>query len=303
MRAYQITSGVAGLLLLVTSGAAAQTIPNVATGGVIRAADTNAIIDALNDAAIPTGNLALVDSTDATGNVTKGGARFLHNFGLENTFLGKHAGNFTMTGGFNTGVGSKALEDNTSGTDNTAVGRDALRDNTTGHLNTAVGALALLSSVSGSGNTAVGRNSLSLATGTGNIALGSEAGKNVTAGNYNILIGHAGFASDDEVIRIGDGGQTRTFIAGISGVTITGGVNVLIDAAGQLHTAASSRRYKRDIQAMGEASRGLMRLRPVTFRYREAPAEATEYGLIAEEVAEVYPDLVVYDESGNPETV
>ena len=118
------------------------------------------------------------------------------------------------------------------------------------------------------------------------------------------MLGNQGTATDDHVIRIGDV-QNQTFIAGISGVNVSG-VPVLVNSAGQLGVASSSRRYKEDIQDMGGDSQGLLRLRPVTFRYKQPFADGTkpiQYGLIAEEVAEVYPDLVARSADGRIETV
>src|SRR6516225_7198921 len=133
---------------------------------------------------------------------------------------------------------------------------------------------------------------------------------NVSGGNSrNIHIGNAGSATDSGTIRIGTPGtQTSFYVAGVNGVTTTNSaVPVLIDTAtGQLGVASSSRRYKEDIQDIGEASRGLMRLRPVTFRYQKPFADGSkpmQYGLIAEEVAEVFPDLVARSADGQIETV
>ena len=117
-------------------------------------------------------------------------------------------------------------------------------------------------------------------------------------------IGNQGLAADDHIIRIGDV-QTQTFIAGISGVNVSG-VPVLVSSTGQLGIASSSRRYKEDIQDMGDATADLMRLRPVTFRYKQSFEDGTkpiQFGLIAEEVAEYYPDLVAHSADGQIETV
>ena len=177
--------------------------------------------------------------------------------------------------------------------------------------NTAVGAYALDATLIASNNTAVGSYALRGNTGGGNVALGHEAGLNQTTGSRNIYIGDnvRGVAGETEAIYLGlVGTQTKTVIAGIRGTT-TGAadaVTVLIDSNGQLGTVSSSRRFKDGIRDMGDASVGLMALRPVTFRYREAYTDGTtpvEYGLIAEEVAEVYPDLVVNDRAGHAETV
>jgi hypothetical protein len=221
----------------------------------------------------------------------KGANPFIHNFGPYNTFIGETAGNFTMTGDSNVGVGFLALNRNTAGVINTASGYAALRNNTTGSANTAYGFTAL------AGNT----------TGTNNIAIGFNAGAFGTTGNNNIAIGNQGVFADSNTIRIGDGNQNRAFISGIRGVTTAlAAIPVLIDSNGQLGTTSSSRRFKDDISDMDAASSALMRLRPVTFHYktdRNPSGRTLQYGLIAEEVAEVYPGLVVRSGDGQIETV
>jgi Chaperone of endosialidase len=212
----------------------------------------------------------------------------------------------TFGGGFNTAVGQYALTGNLSGGLNTAIGATALQGNTSGSQNTVVGSRALETNDAGSNNTAVGYNALAQNTaGTGNIALGSQAGA-FTTGNHNIAIGHVGAASESDTIRLGDGHQ-RTFIAGIRGVTPPLGdeVAVVINSAGQLGAPvpASTRRAKTQIADIGERSQGVQRLRPVSFHYRAQPDGPLQYGLIAEELAEVYPELVVRDAEGAPETV
>ena len=156
------------------------------------------------------------------------------------------------------------------------------------------------------GNTAIGANALANTTGSGNIGIGLDACINTITGSVNICIGSPGVAGESSTIRIGTIGiQTATFVAGISGVTSPGGVGVFINGNGQLGTATSSRRVKEDIRDIAEESDGLMRLRPVAFRYKPQidPTGLAQYGLIAEEVADVYPELVVYDREGRPETV
>jgi hypothetical protein len=139
--------------------------------------------------------------------------------------------------------------------------------------------------------------------------VGASAASNVSNGSNNIHIGSQGFTNDSGTVRIGTPGtQTSFFAAGVRGVTTANNdaIPVMIDSAGQLGTVSSSRRFKRDIQDMGDASRGLMRLRPVTFRYQKPFADGSEpkqYGLIAEEVGEVYPDLVAHSADGQIESV
>jgi hypothetical protein len=165
--------------------------------------------------------------------------------------------------------------------------------------------MAVYSDTSGSSNTGNGQGALySNTTGSNNIGLGFLAGYNPTAGSYNIMIGNQGITADDHIIRIGDL-QTQTFIAGISGVNISG-VPVLVSSSGQLGVASSSRRFKQDIRDMGDATNNLMQLRPVTYRYKkpfEDGAQPLQYGLIAEEVAQVYPELVAHSADGQIETV
>jgi hypothetical protein len=269
------------------------------------------------------GNLALPATTSAVGIITLGGSRFVHNFGTNNTFLGANAGNLTMTGDGNTAIGDSTLNSNTTGRGNTASGFSALNKNTasiyntasgfsalTNNIadgNTASGAAALQKNTTGSFNTAIGFQALgNNTTGGTNIAIGSVAGLNLTTGDNNIDIGDYGVAGETHTTRIGlAGAGARTFIAGISGVTTAlAAVPVLIDPAGQLGTVSSSRRYKFDIGDMGEATNALMRLRPVTFRYLAHGENAPlQFGLIAEEVAEVYPELVARNKDGQVETV
>jgi Chaperone of endosialidase len=259
---------------------------------------------------VSSGNLALPATTDASNGVlTMGGDAFAHAFGGGgNFFVGPLAGNFTMSGGQNTGVGTRSLILNTTGWENTATGLQTLSVNTSGVRNTANGAYALLSNTTGSYNTAVGAQALANdMTGTANIAIGALAGYFLYNGSGNIYIGNGGVNLDSNTIRIGFG-HTKTFIAGINGVT-TGGiaVPVVIDENGQLGTAgSSSRRVKFDIKTMDDASNKLLQLRPVTFRYKQAQNDGShplQYGLIAEEVAEVYPELVRNSPEGEANTV
>lgn len=253
-------------------------------------------------------------------------ALFSNFYGDQNTALGALALASNTTGESNTALGFQALGSNTTGVTNTATGYDALQLNVTGSDNTADGYGALSANTGGRGNTAIGFGALSSSTGGFNTAVGREAlfvlsggGSNTAVGfragvnfsaneSNNIDINNGGVAGDSGVIRIGTAGnQTQTFIAGISGVT-TGlpGVVVVVDANGQLGTVSSSRRFKYDIEDMGEASDGLLKLRPVTFRYKKPYVDGSkpiQFGLIAEDVADVYPDLVVRGKDGQPETV
>jgi hypothetical protein len=227
--------------------------------------------------------------------------------GNNNTAAGMNALNQNTTGGNNTASGMNALNRNSTGGSNTASGVAALQQNTTGNNNTASGVSALFSNVSGGNNTAIGHSAMFNNTGgSNNTALGFGAGNAWTTGSNNIAIGHAGAAGESNTIRIG-GAQSRTFVAGIFATkSAKGSRPVLVDANGQLGTSRSSLRYKEDVHTMGDASNALMDLRPVTYRYKQAEADGSkpvQYGLIAEEVDKVMPDLVVYDELGRPDSV
>src|SRR5205823_9605900 len=143
-------------------------------------------------------------------------------------------------------------------------------------------------------------------TGSSNIALGSNAGVNLTTGSNNIDIGNKGKAGESDYIRIGTKGtQTHTLIAGISGATVAGGVGVIIDTNGHLGTVVSSERFKDKVKPMDKASEVILALKPVTFRYTKEldPAGIPQFGLVAEEVEKVNPDLVARDEQGKPYSV
>ena len=271
------------------------------------------------------GNSALFSNTTGSFNAASGSfALFSNTTGENNTASGWFALHDNTSGSFNTANGGGALSSNTTGHDNTASGVAALVSNTTGNFNTASGRSALYFNTTGSFNTASGRRALvsntkglrnvavgtaalmKNTTGSDNIALGNNASSIPVTGVNNIHIGHAGVAGETKVIRLGrQGTQLRTFIAGIRGATVSGAA-VVVSSTGQLGVVSSSRRYKENIQPMADASAALMKLKPVTFRYKEADEQGKkpmQFGLIAEEVAEVLPELVVRDDKGHPETV
>src|SRR5579884_785522 len=252
------------------------------------------------------GYQALYSNTTGDYNTANGYfALYSNTTGGSNTVNGCQALQFNTTGSDNTAEGVDALQYNSTGYYNTANGAQALVLNTTGYQNTANGGGALFYNTTGNNNTAEGEDALlDNGTGSNNIALGYGAGANLTSGNNNIDIGNTGIAAESSTIRIGsEGTQTATYIAGIDGATSLNGVTVFINANGQLGTRRSSRRFKKDIHTMNSASDKLMQLRPVTFRYKQAAEDGSyplQYGLIAEEVAKVYPDLVQYDKEGMP---
>jgi hypothetical protein len=309
-----------------------------------------------------TGAIERLRVHEATGNISRNGALFVHTSGsTDSLFVGVGAGASTVSccgADANVGIGSQALFNNSSGYWNTAVGFAALYGNQNGSFNTAVGfgagggdtfsstavgynalsvggggyssafgvkALskattgmhnaafgvgALYRSTTGSDNTAFGAGALSYSTsGSRNVAVGNGAGDNQTTGNDNIYLANDGVAGESGQIRMGTTGtHTATHVAGIHGATSSGGIAVLVNASGTLGTTTSSARFKQDVEDLGDASELLMRLRPVRFHYLEEAvgaeeAKATQYGLIAEEVAEVAPELVAPDAEGKPYSV
>ena len=247
--------------------------------------------------------------TTGINNTVQGlGALNANTTGRDNTVSGAYALGTNTTGSNNTASGALALSGNTTGGSNTANGFAVLTSNTTGFSNTASGASALSENTTGNGNVAIGEIALGAnTTGSNNIGIGRLAGYNLTTGSGNLAIGHIGVAAESLTTRIGTS-QTRTFIAGIRSITTANAdaIPVVIDSAGQLGTVSSSRTVKDDIADMNEASDVLMNLRPVTFFYksdRNPTGRSLQYGLIAEEVAEIAPGLVAHSANGEIETV
>ena len=245
------------------------------------------------------GSDALVANTTGALNTVVGAAAMPSNtIGNDNTAVGPRALFSNTEGNNNTALGRAAMEGNTTGVDNTAVGFEALKSfNGSLGFNTAVGANALSNATIGSSNTAIGEAALtSLTSGFSNIAIGRGAGSQLTIGVNNVFIGIVG----------GDPGEdSHTYIRNIDTDTVAG-ANVTVDlATGRIGHAASSKRYKEEITPMNNASEMLYRLTPVTFRYKKEinRTQSLEYGLIAEDVAEVDSDLTIRDGKGRIESV
>jgi hypothetical protein len=302
---------------------------NLTTGTANTAFGANALLSVTS----ASGNTAVGEGAlyfDTTGyvNTAVGDAALLGNTtGIANTAVGAGALEVNSTGFQNTATGQSALQDN-NGFNNTATGYNALFFNTTGNNNTAMGAsamggnpdiqmtgsnntalgyFALMNDTTGANNTVMGANALTGNTsGSNNIALGSSAGVNLRTESNNIDVGNAGVAGDSGFIRIGTTGtHTAAFIAGIRGTPIAGAIPVGINAAGQLGVRGSSARFKKDIKPMGRESEAIFTLRPVSFRYRGEldPTNEQQFGLVAEEVEKIDPELVTCDANGKPYTV
>ncbi len=267
---------------------------------------------------------SLFSNTDGSFNTAVGAGTLVLNVGdqaagvgVENTAVGVAALLFNTTGGRNTAVGSTALENNDTGSGNTANGYQALLRNIDGNSNVAVGRIALTNHTTGSFNTAIGNQALELDTsGTRNTAVGSVAlGANIT-GNDNTAVGrHAGdVITGGGNVCIGEGvtGEAgvdnRTYIRNVNTDAVNGAgtdsvtVNLTTGRVGHL---ASSRRYKEDIKPMDKASEALYRLKPVSYRYKKEidHSQSLDYGLVAEDVAQVDPNLAIRDGNGQIESV
>jgi hypothetical protein len=238
-----------------------------------------------------TGDQALFHNTVGDYNTANGYVALTNNIdGPGNTATGAYALAFNSTGEANTATGVAALFINSTGVWNTAVGWNALNVSN-GSRNTATGYKALINNTTGDDNTAVGYLALAFSgTGSGNIALGANAGSSVTTASNVICIG--GNVAGANV-------SNTCFVGNIFGVT-TGmdAASVVVDSNGQLGTVASSRRFKRDIQPMDKASEAILSLQPVTFHYKSTKKDTPQFGLIAEDVAKLNPDLVVRDKDG-----
>jgi hypothetical protein len=241
-----------------------------------------------------TGAGALLSNTTGYNNTADGAfTLFSNTLGIQNTAIGITALFSNTTGSNNTAIGISALDSNTTGSGNTATGYKALVNNTTANGNTAIGASALLGNTTGSDNTALGVNAASL----------------TTTGSSNIYIGDVGAGAESNTIAIGNVPASGTsynqfFVGAVYGVTANGTtLPVIINKAGQLGTTPSAARFKKQIKPMDKASESVLALKPVTFQYKSDKSGTPQFGLVAEDVARVNPDLVVRDNNGEIYTV
>ncbi len=279
--------------------------------------------DALSANTSGTNNVAagfgtLSGNSTGGGNVAIGTNSLAHNTsGSGNLAIGQVALLSNTNASNNVAVGSGALQTNTTGVNNLALGDgvlnhsngngdagggfDALLNNTTGNTNAAFGNSALKLNTAGSNNAAFGANALLNNTGSGNVAIGRGAGTNLTTGSNNVDIANGGVAGESKTIRIGSASQTAAFLAGVSNTSITGPTqSVLVNANGQLGTAtASSERLKREVHPLSKRIGRVLSLRPVSYRYKQGSG-VLQFGLIAEQVARVFPALVQFGSDREP---
>ncbi len=258
------------------------------------------------------GDQALASNTTGDNNTASGAsALFSNSTGNDNTVVGSGGLFNNTTGNGNTAMGAEVLFSNTSGSDNAVLGFGALGLNTTGNNNVAIGSDALSNSTVGSENTALGDHALvNNVIGNGNTASGVFALANNTTGSFNIAIGKdagGSIVTANNVIAIGHPGadiSNTTWIDHIFGVNVLGGaLSVVVSPSGQLGTVSSSGRFKKDIADMGKSSEAILSLRPVTFHYKNDANAVAQFGLIAEEVEKVDPDLIIRDKEGKPYSV
>ncbi len=289
-------------LLSLTTGAANTAIGwssllSNAGGSFNTATGAGALLFNTADQNTAFGAAALLFNTTGSGNAAAGDSALRDNTtGNFNTANGHQALASNTTGTGNTANGVNALVFNTTGTSNAANGDSALYSNTEGNYNTANGYRALYSNTTGFYNTANGVQTLvSNTTGFNNTAIGHFAGANIT-GSGNVCIGAFvyGLAGENSTTRIGNVYDS-----------VATGRTVYVNDDNKIGTLSSSRRYKDEIRAMAKASEAILSLRPVSFRYKNEidPTRSLSFGLIAEEVAQVDPDLVTADRDGKPETV
>jgi hypothetical protein len=292
----------------------AFSLQSVATGSFNTGVGAFTLVLNTGDDNTATGVAALLLNTTGADNTANGTATLVHNdTGGKNTAVGAFALNSNTIASGNTATGFDALFSNTEGNANTAIGFQALFNNTStfaiqntatgfqalfsnteGGFNTAIGTFALFDNTGGNNNTAIGISALDSSTGSNNTALGQFAGVGVTTANNVIVIGTAGADVNDSC-----------FIGNIRDVQTQNddAIGVVVDSAGQLGTVSSSRRFKEEIKPMDKASEAILALKPVTFRYKNAKKGTPQFGLIAEDVANVNPDLVVRDRNGEIYTV
>jgi Chaperone of endosialidase len=243
------------------------------------------------------GDGALSSTTTGVANTATGSSALFRNTeGSNNTASGLGALTNNTTGSDNTAIGIRALSRNTTANSNTATGANVLWRNTTGYRNTAIGYAALFRNDTGHGNTAVGFQALYQNTGSNNAALGFNAGSNLTDGGGNVCIGYnvLGVAGESNATRISNIYSS-----------VASARPVYINSDNKIGTLVSSRRFKEEIKPMDKASEAILALKPVTFHYKKEiePNGAIMFGLIAEDVEKVDPDLVTRNEKGEAETV
>ena len=256
--------------------------------------------------------ISLPATTTSSGVIEIGGSVVMHAFGTNNIFVGPGSGNFSVSGTDNSSLGFNNLSSLTSGSFNVSAGSYAMSLVQDGTVNVGIGYGCLGQLVSGSSNSVAGENGFSnLVGGNFNLGMGQFCGANYTGNeSSNIMFNNGGTVGESNVLRIGSGTGTSdqqlnaAFISGIQGITVgVSGVPVVVDVNDQLGTVVSSIRYKENVSDMGDVSSPILNLRPVTFDFIGNHYDTKNVGLIAEEVNDIMPSLVVHNKEGQIQTV
>jgi hypothetical protein len=264
------------------------------------------------DVTIDDGNLSLPDATSSSvGNINSGGSPFIRHVVTGNIFVGNGSGNTTLSGSYNNILGDLSCPLLTSGFGNIAIGAAVMNIATSASNNIMIGQASGIELVSGNSNVAIGYNGIEgaldhLVSGSNNIGIGYDVGISYTSSeSNNILLSNVGSSGESNVMRLGTTGTgsgqvSTTFIAGVFGVTVgVSAIPVVIDNVGNVGTVVSSRKFKENIRHIADLSESIYDLLPRVFNFIKQP-ESQSFGLIAEEVAEVMPSLVVSDDNGDP---
>lgn len=317
-------SALTGLAVTAIAGTANQITASASTGSVTLSTPATFIApgSAASTTTLAAGTNLLMPSTSSTaGQIEWNNVTYIHTFGTSNLWLGNGSGNFTYSGnGGNVCIGTNTGTALTTGEHNVFIGHLAGVSQTTGGTDVGIGqnALNALTATVGSRNVAIGGSALDTATACiQNVCIGHSAGHAYTTNEHdNIQIGYnvTGTLGESNVLRVGTatgtgaGNLDKAVICGINGKTSTSGTAVFVNASDVLGTSTSSIRYKDRVQDMGDDSKVLYHLRPVSFHYNQAvlderkDEDLKQYGLIAEEVAVLDEGLVMYKD-GVPETV
>lgn len=298
----QITTSGASATVTVALATSVTTVGSLTAGTSITATAGNVTVTS--------GKVKVANSTSTVGIIKFNALNYFHNFGTRNIFGGHTSGNFTLSGADNTCFGNS---DNTATNGPMKSATTAARNSIFGERNignaitsgsdiTAFGYAVSSTITTGSKSTGFGDSCSRGTTGDQNIGLGLSGGISWTvADNSNIALSNTGTAGDTHKIKLGtpgsSGGQVnKCFIAGITGVTIVGSAVIISTVSTQLGTIVSSLRYKNNIEDMNTDSEFIFKLRPICFNFIADKNKTKQYGLIAEEVYKIAPDMVIYSD-------
>ncbi len=277
-------------------------------GGIVNTGNqTFSGMKTLDDDFFLNGSLNFPAAGDATQSVIyRDGTSLFSCVGTNNNFFGDDSGNFTLTGTDNVGFGPSVCQSLTTGQQNVACGPSALANSTTSNDSTAIGYNALTSQTTGFLNTAVGVSSLALLlTGTNNVALGGNSGGDYTgAETGNLLLANPGTVGESNTIHIGSALHQSAYLGGTFGETSAGASTMVINVGGLMGTVVSTKKRKREIDDIPDDDlERFYKLIPKKFKMNNDVTNEQHWGLIAEDVDEIIPELVIYNDKKEPITV